>query len=117
MVDKFYYVSSIEPTCFFFDQLKVNYRAQKDKWNIDELITICVQEKVRLKFVRLKAHIWRFIPNLSQNLLRKTSNLKRSRKMEKNSECRLSSLKKLVYVTFVRRQVIIRKNILDSKPG
>ncbi|CAL8154162.1 unnamed protein product [Prunus armeniaca] len=32
-----------------YGQLKVIYNAQKDKWDLNELITICVQEKARIK--------------------------------------------------------------------
>nr|XP_009762197.1 PREDICTED: uncharacterized protein LOC104214242 [Nicotiana sylvestris]XP_016458403.1 PREDICTED: uncharacterized protein LOC107782086 [Nicotiana tabacum] len=32
-----------------FNQLKTTYNAQKDKWSIDELITICVVEEVRIQ--------------------------------------------------------------------
>ena len=32
-----------------YSQLKVTYNAQKDKWNLNELISICVQEEERLR--------------------------------------------------------------------
>ncbi|CAL9012470.1 unnamed protein product, partial [Prunus brigantina] len=32
-----------------YGQLKVIYNAQKDKWDLNELITICVQEEARIK--------------------------------------------------------------------
>ncbi|XP_061998804.1 uncharacterized protein LOC133716074 isoform X2 [Rosa rugosa] len=32
-----------------FNQLKTTYNAQKDKWNLNELIAVCVQEEDRMK--------------------------------------------------------------------
>ena len=32
-----------------FNQFKVNYNCQKEKWNLNELISFCVQEEKRLK--------------------------------------------------------------------
>lgn len=32
-----------------FEQLKISYKAQRDKWGIDKLITICIKEKSRMK--------------------------------------------------------------------
>ncbi|XP_068340380.1 uncharacterized protein [Pyrus communis] len=32
-----------------FDQLKITYNTQKEKWSLDELISICAQEEGRLK--------------------------------------------------------------------
>ncbi|XP_070018038.1 uncharacterized protein [Nicotiana sylvestris] len=32
-----------------FNQIKITYNAQKDKWNVDEIITVCVVEEGRIQ--------------------------------------------------------------------
>ena len=45
-------LESLPPT---YNQLKVSYNTQKDKWTLDELIAICVQEEGRVKLEKGKS--------------------------------------------------------------
>ena len=38
-----------------FNQFKVNYNCQKEKWTLNELISYCVQEEERLKQEKTKS--------------------------------------------------------------
>ena len=41
-----------------FNQFKVSYNCQREKWTLNELISHCVQEEERLKQDKLKVPIW-----------------------------------------------------------
>lgn len=73
-----------------FDQPKVTYITANDKCNIYELISICIQEKLRISLNKVESANLMVHPNFSQNHIRiriqiiKASNFKRSWKMGKS---------------------------------
>lgn len=57
MDDAFFIHMALNSLPSNFEQLKVSYNTQNEKWTLDDLISICAQEEARIKKNQMINHI------------------------------------------------------------
>ena len=96
-----------------YKPFKISYNRHKDKWSINKLLTMCVQEKMRLIMDWERVHLWqykertRIKPN-RKGKARYLPKLKSRRNLSVSSAKRRDTLRRIVsnFKNSLRRNVI-----------